>query len=152
MRYLEDHEKCDLFKVQILRYSINTISIEKKTVDIDNLSSNLLKAVAFEISAPLSFIFNKSLESGVVPRKLKVSRTVGIYKSGSPSDLTNYRPISCPPILSKIIEKMVTKQFNEYLNTNNLLKKHQYDFQSNKSTVHALLHAIDFIIKAFSNN
>ena len=64
-------------------------------MDIDNLSSNLLKSVAFEISAPLSFIFNKSLESGVVPRKLKVSRTVPIYKSGSPSDLTNYRPISC---------------------------------------------------------
>ena len=47
---------------------------------------------------------------------------------------------------------MVTKQLNEYLNTNNLLNKHQYGFQSNKSTVHALLHAIDFILKAFSNN
>ena len=47
---------------------------------------------------------------------------------------------------------MVTKQLNEYLNTNNLLNKHQYGFQSNKSTVHALLHAIDFISKAFSNN
>ena len=113
-------------------------------MDIDNLSSNLLKSVAIEISAPLSFIFNKSLESGMVPRKL----TVPIYKSGSPSDLTNYRPIYCLPILSKIIEKMVTKQLNEYLNTNNLLNKHQYGFQSFKSTVHALLHAIDLILKA----
>ena len=81
-------------------------------MDIDNLNSNLLKSVAFEIFAPISFIFNKSLESGVVPRKLKVSRT--IYKSGSHSDLTNYRPISCLPILGKIIEKMVTKQLNDY--------------------------------------
>ena len=47
---------------------------------------------------------------------------------------------------------MITKQLNEYFNTNNLLNKHQYGFQSNKSTVHALLHAIDFISKAFSNN
>ena len=99
-------------------------------MDIDNLSSNLLKAVTFEISASLSFIFNKSLESGVVPRKLKVSSTVPIYKLGSPSDLTNYRPISCLQILSKIIEKMVKKQLNEYLNSNNLLNKHQYSFQS----------------------
>ena len=98
-------------------------------MDIDNLSSNLLKSVAFEISAPLSFIFNKSLESGVVPRKLKVSRTVPIYKSGSSSDLTNYRSFSCLPILSKIIEKKVTKQLNKNLNTNNLLNKHQYGFQ-----------------------
>ena len=43
---------------------------------------------------------------------------------------------------------MVTKQLNEYLNTNNLLNKHQYGFQSFKSTVHALLHAIDLILKA----
>ena len=85
----------------------------------------------------------------MVPRKIKVSITVPIYKSGSPSDFTNYRSISCLPILSKIIEKMVTKQLNEYLNTNNLLNKHQYGFQSNKSTVHALLHAINFISKAF---
>ena len=42
---------------------------------------------------------------------------------------------------------MVTKQLNEYLKYKNLLNKHQY-----KSTVHALLHAIDFILKAFSNN
>ena len=34
---------------------------------------------------------------------------------------------------------MVTKQLNEYLNTNNLLNKHQYGFQSYKSTFHALL-------------
>ena len=47
---------------------------------------------------------------------------------------------------------MVTKQLNEYLNTNNLLNKHQYGFQFYKSTSHALLHAIDFIFKAFSNN
>ena len=47
---------------------------------------------------------------------------------------------------------MVTKQLNEYLNTNNLLNKHQYGFQFYKSASHALLHAIDFIFKAFSNN
>ena len=52
---------------------------------------------------------------------------------------------------SKIIEKMVTKHLNEYLNNNNLLNKHHYCFQSNESTVHALLHAIDFISKLFSN-
>ena len=80
----------------------------------------------------------------MVPRKIKVSITVPIYKSGSPSDLTNYRLISCLPILSKIIEKMVTKQLNEYLNTNNLLNKHQYGFQSYKSTFQALLHLLHF--------
>ena len=83
---------------------------------------------------------------------MEISRTVPIYKSGPPSDLTNYRPLSCLPILSKIIEKMVSKQMNEYLNIHNLLNKHQYGFQTNKSTVHALLHIVGFISKALNNN
>ena len=48
----------------------------EKTVNIDNLSTNILKAGQIEISAPLYFIFIKSMESGVVPKKVKISRTV----------------------------------------------------------------------------
>ena len=47
------------------------------------------------------------------------------FKGKKPED-----NISCLPILSKIIQKMITKQLNEYFNTNNLLNKHQYGFQS----------------------
>ena len=41
---------------------------------------------------------------------------------------------------------------NEYLNIHNLLNKPQYGFQTNQSTVHALLHIVGFISKAFNNN
>ena len=70
--------------------------------------------------------------------------SVAIMKRDLSLTFFDFRPISCLPILSKIIEKMVTKQLNEYLNTNNLLNKHQYGFQSYKSTFQALLHLLHF--------
>ena len=121
-------------------------------MDIDNLSTNLLKSVAFEIAAPLAFIFNLSLTTGVVPKKLKTSRTVPIFKSDIPTNLTNYRPISCLPILSKIIEKIVANSLSNFLTENNLINEHQYGFQANKSTVHPLLHVVNFISNAFNND
>lgn len=43
----------------------------KNTLDIDNISSKLLKFVAAEIAQLLAFIFKLSLTSGRVPRRLK---------------------------------------------------------------------------------
>ena len=51
------------------------------------------------------------------------------------------------PVLSKIIEKFVT---NAYMN--HLLHKHQYGFQSGRSTLHPLLHIVDFTSKALNDN
>ena len=100
----------------------------------------------------MAFILNLSFRTGVFPSKLKVSQTVPVYKAGKTDILINYRPISCLPILSKIIEKFVTKRLCEYLDTNHLLYKHQYGFQSGRSTLHPLLHIVDFIPKALNDN
>ena len=126
-------------------------SLESKTsLDIFNLNTKVIKAVASNISVPLSHIFKLSFETGLVPSKLKISRTVPIFKSGQPDNLSNYRPISCLPILSKILEKIVTKNLYHFLSSNNLIYKYQFGFQSGNSSVHALLHVINFISDAFN--
>ena len=65
----------------------------KRLHDIDHLSTKIYiyseRCGDGNISGNISFIFNKSMESGVVPKNLKISRTVPFYKSGPPSDLTN---------------------------------------------------------------
>ena len=64
----------------------------KCSVDSDGLSTKLLKQIATEISRPLSFIFNLSLQKGIFPSKLKKSRTVPIFKAGDANLCDNYRP------------------------------------------------------------
>ena len=41
----------------------------KCSLDADGLSTKLLKGVALEISRPLSYIFNFSLQNGIFPKK-----------------------------------------------------------------------------------
>jgi hypothetical protein len=129
------------------------MSIESKTsLDINGLNSKVLKEVLPSISSPLSYIFNRSLLTGLIPDKLKVARTCPIFKSDEREYLTNYRPISCLPVISKIMEKLVYKRLSKFLNENNLLYKHQYGFQSGKSTIHPLTNILNFITSAFNNN
>ena len=82
---------------------------------------------------------------------MKVSRTCPIYKSGSKSDVNNYRPISCLPIISKVFEKAVYSQLSNFLNLNNILYQNQYGFQKGKSTLHPLINILNFIGNAFNN-
>ena len=59
--------------------------------------------------------------------------------------MTNYRPISLLPVFSKIFEKVVLKQLQEYLTTNKLLFESQHGFRENFSTESAVIELIDYL-------
>ena len=124
----------------------------KTSLDIYDLNMKMIKKVSDSISIPLDHIINLSLEHGVFPEKCKISRTVPVFKAGQPTNLSNYRPISCLPVLSKIIEKVVAMQLFNYVDSNNILYNLQFGFQPGKSTVHPLIHLVDYISKAFNNS
>ena len=79
-----------------------------------------------------------------------------MFKKGVKSDLSNYRPISVIPVVSKVSEKIVYDQLYQYLNDNKLLSSCQSGFRSLHSTLAVLLEAtnswsvnIDDLKKAF---
>jgi potassium voltage-gated channel Eag-related subfamily H protein 8 len=123
----------------------------KNSTDIEGISMKLLKQIIQGISVPLSHIFNLSLQSGIFPDKLKISRTVPVFKSGNPASCDNYRPISLLPSVSKILEKLVAIQLTNHIELNNLLYKHQYGFQKGKSTEHNLIHLTNTIYNALND-
>jgi CRISPR/Cas system CMR-associated protein Cmr1 (group 7 of RAMP superfamily) len=49
----------------------------------------------------------KSLQEGIYPNCLKISRVTPIFKAGDRDDPKNYRPVSIIPILAKIFENVV---------------------------------------------
>ena len=125
----------------------------KSSTDMFGISNFRLKKIIDSIVIPLRHIFNLSISKGVVPNKLKIAKVIPIFKlSNKPgSDKTqpgNFRPISLLPILSKILEKIIAEQLVKYLNLNNILHKHQYGFQTKKSTIHPIMHLINNISKA----
>ena len=80
-----------------------------------------------------------SLESGLVPPKFKQATIIPIYKSGPESNYSNYRPISLLPCLSKVMERVVYKQVNEFLERNEVLSRNQYGFRKKHQIQHAIL-------------
>jgi hypothetical protein len=119
--------------------------IAKKSLDLDGISTSLIKTIASEISVPLAHIFNLSLTTGVFPSRLKTSRIVPIFKTGDSELCDNYRPISLLSSLSKILEKMVSIQLVNHLDQNKLLYDNQFGFQRGKSTEHNLIKAVNYI-------
>ena len=60
---------------------------------------------------------------------------------------TNFRPINLLPILSKILEKVISTQLTEYLENNNLSNESQYAYRNNSSTEQALVNVTEQIYK-----
>ena len=104
------------------------------------------------IAMPLSHIMNCSLISGIVPSKLKIAKVIPIFKNGHREDMYNYRPISVLPCFSKIFKKIIANRLLSFLLKYNILYDHQFGFIPGKSTTHAILSLVDYLINSFEDN
>lgn len=105
----------------------------------DDISPIVLKKTANIISNPLTYIVNLTLKTGIFPDALKKAKVIPLLKSGSKSDIKNYRPISILPAFSKIFEKIINHRLVTFLENNNLLTDSQHGFRPRRSTETALL-------------
>ena len=55
------------------------------------------------------------------------------------------------PIISKVVEKVISDQLNEFFVKHKLLFDHQYGFRSEHSTEHAAIELTDRIITNIDN-
>ena len=114
----------------------------KKSSGYDHLSNYVLKEIKFEIAIPLTFIINKSLQSSEVPKVMKKAKVVPIYKSGPKDDITNFRPVSLLPVISKLLEKLVKAQVSDYLEENDIWCQNQFGFRKKHNVIHPILQLI----------
>ena len=95
----------------------------------------------------LTYLYNFSLDKGIYPDALKTARVVPIHKSGSVSDVGNYRPISnlCP--INKIYELLTKTRIDKFLNRNNILTNLQFGFRTASDTSQAIFTLLkDFML------
>lgn len=86
----------------------------------------------------LTIIINTSIVTGKVPIEWKYSIVNLLYKEGDANEPCNFRPISLLCIMSKVLEKVVSDQLCDYLETNNILSNTQHGFRKHLSTETAL--------------
>ena len=117
----------------------------------DGVSSKLVKDLKYALSFPLSITINNSLAMGLVPNMAKLAKIIPIYKAKDKKDISNYRPISLLPIISKMLEKVVHKNLYTFLEKNKVLYTSQHGFRKNRSTVNAITEPVCHITNAFEN-
>jgi len=99
-----------------------------------------------EVAIPLSLLYNKSLTLGKYPTAWKISKVVPIFKKkGSPSVMSNYRPISVVNVFSKVIEILFQRRLMNYLEKKNYFSCFQFGFRESSSVQLAIVKYINDI-------
>nr|XP_061839065.1 uncharacterized protein LOC133621161 isoform X1 [Nerophis lumbriciformis]XP_061839075.1 uncharacterized protein LOC133621161 isoform X1 [Nerophis lumbriciformis] len=114
----------------------------------DALPPRLFKEVLATIGSSVLNIINSSLSSGIVPVEFKHAVVRPLLKKPSldPSLLSNFRPISNLPYISKILEKVVYSQLLPFLEDNGITELFQSGFKALHSTESALLKVFNDIL------
>ena len=103
------------------------------------------------IAETLTFLINAFLAADKFPSHLKRAHVIPIYKKEDTEDPSNYRPISITSALSKIFEKVMKEQIDDYIEKNQLLSPIQFGFRRGFSTTDALLYATEKIRLTLDN-
>lgn len=111
----------------------------------DNISMLDLINIKDYILNILVQLINEALSTGVFPSDLKISKICPIYKSGSKTQLNNYRPISIVSVLSKIIETVIKKRMMSFIEKYISYDLYQYGFLKNSSTLSATVDLLNYI-------
>ena len=107
---------------------------------VDNIASVFVKKMACFLIYPLKTIFQKSLDTGVVPKDWRDGIIVPIYKKNrKPKSPSSYRPICLTSVICKILERIIKKYMIAYLMCNSLISDSQHGFLENRSTLTNLL-------------
>ena len=117
---------------------INGIPSNKAT-GVDDLPIRAIKMGINQLAEPITTLVNRIIIEGRIPKELKIALTTPVYKKGDVDDPDNYRPVSVLPIISKVMEKVLTEQLYAYLLSNGHISSRQHGFKPKHSTVTCLL-------------
>jgi hypothetical protein len=99
----------------------------------------LFKNIPWRAAVFLTYIFYSCLKLCYFPKEWRHATVIPIAKPGRDhSDPSNYRPISLPSTISKILEWVILKRLNAFISGHNVLLNHQFGFKAAHSTSHQL--------------
>ena len=108
-----------------------------KTTQLEGI---LIKIVKENINIFAKFLV-KDIRKGEFPDQLKTADIIPAFKKGGKHDTSNYRPLSILSILSKVYEKCLYKQMENYME--NILSNSQCDFRKGFKAQQCLIGMIE---------
>jgi len=78
---------------------------------LDNLPSWLFRACSYELAGVIADLLNLSFSSGRVPVSWLSAIVTPVPKVPQPQQLSDFRPISVTPIISRVAEKLIVTRW-----------------------------------------
>ena len=121
---------------------IDSLKINTST-GYDDISAKTLKDASETLAPFITVILNLSYEMKEFPNCMKKATITALHKKKDTNIISNYRPLSILPSLSKILERSATTQLVEYLEKNNILSTNQHAYRKMHGTVTCLSEVVD---------
>lgn len=137
----------------ILQHDIETIlnSLKSNAMGCDGISLDMIRLLLPNCLATITTLINKSFETNTYPDIWKQAIIKPISKVSNPVGVTDLRPISILPCMSKIMEKIAYNQLCNYLELNNIFPTQQSGFRRHRGTATALIDVVDNIVTSQAN-
>ena len=119
---------------QVIKF-INEIDCHKSSRG--DIPAKIIKIAKEEIAGPITNCINSSISTGNFHDELKVADIIPVFKKKAQNDKTIYRPTSLLPITSKLFEKVLYQQIENF--AKKILSPKLCGFRKGHSTQHALL-------------
>jgi len=122
---------------------------------LDNLPSWFLQVDAPLFAAPVADLMNLLLNKSAVPMQWKRASILPIPKVNTPASPSYFRPISLTPVLSRVLERIVTREhiYSALKHTPPSLDfSDQFAFQLTGSTAAALISILHTITSMLETN
>ena len=121
---------------------------KSKSSGIEHLSSRVLIDAYKAIPNVLLHIMNLCIATAVFPDSWKLATILPLEKVKNATSPSDFRPISLLPLPGKIMERIVSNQTTEYLESNNLISDSQSGYRSARSTISSISDLTDDLHQA----
>ena len=112
-----------------------------KAGKLDPLPATVMRSCYSALVPAFKTVISLSLSTGSMPKDLKITSLRPLLKKPNTDceQFSNFRPVSNLKFLSKLVEKSVFVQANNYLTVNGLHERSQSAYKAHHSTETALL-------------
>ena len=100
-----------------------------KALGTDELHPRILKELATELGPVFAYLFQKSLDTGEIPKEWSLANICPLYKKGNRALSCNYRPVSLTCVPCKLLEHIVCSNIMAHLDECKLFSDKQHAFR-----------------------
>ena len=122
-----------------------------KAAGPDGITPYVLKTAAEELAPALTIIFQKPLDTGIVPLDWLCANITPIFKKGDRTSPANYRSVNLTSVCSKILEHILHTNIMRHLDSHKILCQQQHGFRKNHSCETQLISTVQDIAQNLDN-